>query len=352
MTKLCLLLMIALQLQVQAQKRGQEYLDSMVADIPTAKEDTNKVKLLYRIGNGYSGTDAAKSEYYILQCIALSKKLGWQKGVASGYNTLGDLQLNTGVSDSAFYYYNLCYQINKEIGNQEGVVWALSDLGDYEDRRSNAVGAIKYYMDALPAAEKTGKPKMVSMLYSHISTVYYHQDNFDKAASFISKAMAIDKTAGDDSKMAEYAEMLGNISNSKHDSASALKYYFQALELHTAADHKLGIATLYQQLGTVLPTVNERIAYKIKARNLWDSISPGHLLAVVNIGNLGYDYFLMEKNKLLVKPDVNIPPGKNERLALAEKYLTEAVSLAKAGDDPDDQQYFSLILSELYQEKG
>ena len=44
--------------------RGQAQIDSMLKELPGAKDDTNKVKLLYGLANGYCTIDPGEGIRY------------------------------------------------------------------------------------------------------------------------------------------------------------------------------------------------------------------------------------------------------------------------------------------------
>src|SRR4030095_2553989 len=86
---LIFLLMIALLYSSSAQKSGQERLDSLLAEIPSAKEDTGKVNLLVDLSFTYNSIDPDQGINYGKEALDLAEKLKWKKGIADANRTIG-----------------------------------------------------------------------------------------------------------------------------------------------------------------------------------------------------------------------------------------------------------------------
>jgi tetratricopeptide (TPR) repeat protein len=74
---------------VSAQKLGQQRIDSLLAQMPALKEDTNMVKLLGDLSYTYYRLDADKGLAWGEKALALATKLGFKKGEARAYSSLG-----------------------------------------------------------------------------------------------------------------------------------------------------------------------------------------------------------------------------------------------------------------------
>ena len=64
---------------ILAQKQGQALVDSLLTQLPMAKEDTNKVNLLAQITAAYYPIDPEKGLQYGNKEMELAKKLEWKK---------------------------------------------------------------------------------------------------------------------------------------------------------------------------------------------------------------------------------------------------------------------------------
>ncbi len=79
MKKLFSFFIVFLSLSVHAQRQGQRLIDSLLQELPKAKEDTNKVKLLYALAFVYEEINPGEGLKYSQTELALSEKLEWKK---------------------------------------------------------------------------------------------------------------------------------------------------------------------------------------------------------------------------------------------------------------------------------
>ena len=71
-----ILLIEGASLQTQAQKQGQALIDSLLIELPKAKEDTNKVDILNSLGREIlNSSDKARARQYIDEAITISQKI-------------------------------------------------------------------------------------------------------------------------------------------------------------------------------------------------------------------------------------------------------------------------------------
>src|SRR5262245_8790890 len=77
-------------------QQGQTHLSSLLAKLPGAKEDTNKIMLLNNIVNEYMDHYTDSGFYYSDEAMMLSQKLGWKKGIVQTNTCLGYLYWKKG----------------------------------------------------------------------------------------------------------------------------------------------------------------------------------------------------------------------------------------------------------------
>ncbi|WP_294670108.1 adenylate/guanylate cyclase domain-containing protein [uncultured Fluviicola sp.] len=157
----------AFPLLCPAQKQGEALIDSLQAELPMMKEDTNKVTMLGDIAFNYLYSDPEKSLKYANECLDLAIKLNWPKGIGKAQNTIGT-------------YYKF---------------------------ESNYTAALKHYYKALNVFEKNHMMKEASILHMNIGTVYRPLEEYQMALDQYDKALKIARKNKD--KKTE-AQVLGN----------------------------------------------------------------------------------------------------------------------------------------------
>ena len=94
-----------------AQKQGQPLIDSLLLELPKAKEDTNKVHILYEISFAFLNIDPDSGIMYGNQQLALAEKLEWEKGIALADNALGiNYITRSDYARGLQYYFSAAFQ--------------------------------------------------------------------------------------------------------------------------------------------------------------------------------------------------------------------------------------------------
>ena len=90
MKNLLVLIVIAVCVQKQslAQLEGQGRIDSLLRELPKAKEDTNKVKLLIDLSHTYYSINPDEGLKFGKQGLKLAQKLDWKKGIGNSCRTI------------------------------------------------------------------------------------------------------------------------------------------------------------------------------------------------------------------------------------------------------------------------
>ncbi|MEP6467895.1 MAG: hypothetical protein ABJB05_16410, partial [Parafilimonas sp.] len=115
---------IATTLYAQSLK-GQRLTDSLQHSLLTAKEDTNKIKTLYRLAWAYTINDSATAFNYANKCLSLSKKINWQKGVGLSYSAMASALYNVSNFNTSIQYSTAAYNIFKSINSKKDIGAAL-----------------------------------------------------------------------------------------------------------------------------------------------------------------------------------------------------------------------------------
>lgn len=80
--------------QVKAQQRSNAVIDSLVAQLPKVKQDTNKVNLLAKLALELQDLNPEKGIKYANQGILLAEKLQFKRGKAACLYLKGDILID------------------------------------------------------------------------------------------------------------------------------------------------------------------------------------------------------------------------------------------------------------------
>ena len=89
--------------------------------------DTNKANILNNISQVYWGNDPDKASDYTNQCLALSERIGYKKGIGNAYNSKGVIEWYKGDYLSALEFHKKALKLREEMGDKRGI--AGSSIG-------------------------------------------------------------------------------------------------------------------------------------------------------------------------------------------------------------------------------
>src|SRR6186713_927348 len=92
---------------LSAQLSGQALTDSLLKQLPQAREDTNKVKLLVKIAKSYKQTDISKGFKFAQQALEISRNLDHYFSLQRSFEVLATLSIAQGKFGDAFTYDSL-----------------------------------------------------------------------------------------------------------------------------------------------------------------------------------------------------------------------------------------------------
>ena len=296
---LFLLLIMIVGKQSQAQLQGQDRIDSLLAQLPKASDDTSKVKLLTDLSFTYSSIDPDEGLKNGKQGLELAEKLNWKKGMANANRTIG-VNYSYGKSDyqGSLEYYLKGLKLFEELGDKGGTAKILSNIGVVYWYQSDYPKALKYLFDALKIDEETGNKDGIAGTLSNIGIVYNSQENYPKALEYMLKANKIDEAAGNKSGIASNLGNIGELYRRLSDLDKALEYDLKALHLYEELGNKNGIARNLGNIGAIYTEKRnyaDALEYYEKALKISEELGLKIGIAM-NLGNIGSTYLEIAKD--------------------------------------------------------
>lgn len=328
-----LLLVTALTLKSSAQRQGQPLIDSLLTQLPKAKEDTNKVMLLNDLGLAYYAINPDEGIKYGKQGLALAEQLNWKRGMGYAYKVIAG-NYGYGKSDyaKALDYSLQSLQQFTEIGDKMGTAKILGDIGVVYWFQSDYPNALKYYFDALRIHEELGIKNEVAATLCNIGIIYNSQEDYPKALEYMVKANKIDEQLGNKSGVAANLNNIAEVYISLSDTAKALDHCLKSLQLYETLGDKNGIA---RNLGILSAVYSEQkeyskaLEYCRKALKLNEELGHKNGIAT-NLGIIGNIYLERAKEGSFAgnkNSDPNFPGNKTLALQQAKMYTERAVNL-------------------------
>ena len=196
---ICLLLALTYRSTLAQPKTGQALLDSLLAELPRAKPDTNRVKLLNDITiayYGYGNSISNESIIYANQALTLARQLMWKKGMAGAYKVLGNIYAVKSDNPSALTAYLSGLKIAEEIKDKNQIVGITGNIGYLYSNLANYPLALAYYKKALKGHQELGNKSGVVNWLNNIGEVYSEQGEYAKALDYRLKSLKINEAMG------------------------------------------------------------------------------------------------------------------------------------------------------------
>jgi tetratricopeptide (TPR) repeat protein len=283
--------------------------DSLLLQLKTAKEDTNKVKLLFELSEICDEKEILK---YASASLTLARRLEYKRGIADALNNLGyyydHVEYNT---DKALACYTEAADMQQALGNTNGLQSALINIaliyenkgllekaleifqkgqeiseksGDrlHEARFLNLTAgiygrqglhkeALRADLKALGIQEEIGDLKHIPSSLTNIAGHYVYERDLKKAEVYYKRALQVCEKQGQKSWIALSLYNLGYIRFQNKDLKGAFEYYKAALKIDEEINDKKAMALCYVSIGTYyfqIPNRAEGIRYSEMALQL------------------------------------------------------------------------------------
>lgn len=274
-------------------------IDSLLVELAHSKNDSNEVILLNTIASAYFNQDKDKSWTYTKDALRLAKEIGYTRGEAKAWNSIGILIQKDGNYDSAMVVQNRSLVLYKSINDKKGIAKALSDIANVYWRKSEFSAALESQLNSLKISEEIRDLKGEAYSYNMIGIIYKNLKKDTLALKYYHKSEAIKLRTGDKTLPSTY-QNIGNIYKSRIKrsdkknwpaiSDSAMKYYRMALMLHKKNSNKTGESFVVSGIGDLnfeTGRYKEAKQYYLTSLDLEKASADSNTIATsyINIGN-------------------------------------------------------------------
>ena len=208
----------------------QKELDSLLKILNHVPADTQKVNILFLIGNRVMDNDPSRGLIYGTEALELSQKMNWQKGITVSYKYIGAAHYCMSDYPNALKYYqtslkyalNTKDKINEAIGHND-VAEVYVALNDYPS-------AIESYEKALKCEVESGDKKQNGVTFFYMGIMYSKMNQLDKALDYLQKALKLSTEAHHYFYMANEKCIIAEVYSKLGNYPKAMEYASTALE--------------------------------------------------------------------------------------------------------------------------
>jgi tetratricopeptide (TPR) repeat protein len=301
MRKIYLLaLLLVASFSLQAQKRGQARIDSLLSQLPAMAEDTGKVKLMIDLSNVYADINPAEGIRYGESARELSDKKQYTRGLMNAYNAIGVNYKIRGDFEKSIGYHNKAYTIAEQLADKKTMAGSLGSIGSNYLYQGAYPKALENYLKALKLNEETGNKNGMGSVIGNIGNVYSYLKEYDKSLSYYERAIRIYGELGNKAGVAAYTGNAGYIYLYQNNFPKAIEYISKALQVNEALGNLNAIAGNSQGMGRVYQTQHnyvKAITYYEKALQVAEKV--GNKIAIAqNLLTMGEVYLQAAKDTM------------------------------------------------------
>jgi tetratricopeptide (TPR) repeat protein/DNA-binding CsgD family transcriptional regulator len=253
-----------------AAQATQARVDSLLAVLPEAKEDTNKVLLLCEISVAYFQLAPDKGITYGRHALKLATRLKYERGIMKANNAIGRCHAVQTDLSLALKHFNDALAMARKLDSKDDIARLLLSIGNVFSEKGEHEKALNYHLKAKDAYEQAGVKNRHRVMNS-IGSTFVRMEQFSKAVPCLKEAIAMEENdKADPGALATSFLNIGAayIGLGRYD--SSLHYLQKALEnteitgnKKSTANTLCNISTIYIDLGRgKFPTLPDSLQNK------------------------------------------------------------------------------------------
>jgi len=338
------LLLVCAPIFAYSQRSGRALIDSLLNELPKAKEDTGKILLLDNISFSYSIINPDSGLAYANEEMSLSGRLKWKPGIARAYACLGINYAALSQPGKALEYDTKALKLSQELANRHSIAGNMANISLVYMSQSDYPDALEYSLSALRIYEDLGDKRNEAVLLENIGSIYFEQRNYEKTGDYYQRALTRYRALGD---LMGTARNLGNegiVEDAKGNYQQALTYHMMALKMNSEIGNKSAKQVNLANVGYVyshMKQYDKALKYQDMAMAASRDLHNDNSLAV-DLGNTGETYLAMAKEGI----------EKDRNTGNAIKYLAEATQLCHKLNYLAPLVEYSRNLAEAYELNG
>jgi tetratricopeptide (TPR) repeat protein len=273
-------------------------------EIIIEKEDTVKAKHLNDLSwNAIYEGNYDSAFFYIQKSLAISSKIGYKKGIASCYNTMGSISYHRGDLNQSISYYTFALKILIELNHKKGMAMVMTGMGLAFEKKGDLTKAMDYNLKALKIQEEIHDSIGIASTCNSLGMIKREEKDFEGANNYYNKALTIFKNFGDTMRMGTTLSNMGAMYKVQRNFERALGYYYESLRLEEKINDRSGIANAYTNIGSVYLDMDkweEALDAEFKSLKIYEELTDkeGTIPCLLNIGNV---YHNQNKDKQAIE---------------------------------------------------
>lgn len=345
------LIIFCIIINLYAQKQGQARIDSLLAQLPKAKQDSNKVKLLDDLSYTYSNIAPDEGIKYGQQALSITEKLKWRNGTVESDRVIGINYFNKSDYAEAKAYYDKALKIAEDLNNKLGIAEITVRIGTIYHYAGNYAQALEYDLRSLKMEEELDNKNGLANVEWEIGRVYNELNDYSRSLEYLNKALKIFEQLYDKEGEIKALEDIGNVYYAEREYSKALEYFNKALGLDEKLGDKKHIATILGSIGSINEDQGNyprALEYYNKSLKINLELNSKYTIGRT-LGNIGDTYLYIAKDTAGAHEKTLPDDLRNKTVVLRKAviYLNQGIQIAKEIADIYALQYYFQDLTEV-----
>lgn len=308
---------------MMASGQAPNVIDSLHRRLSVAREDTNKVKVLFKLCWEHMQNRGSldSSKYYSDLGLRLCQKLNYEKGIAQIHYYKGLMDRLEGNYFSGLEHFQTFADYHIIRGDSLKLANALYQMGVIYNYQGNYEKSLRMYLRILSIYADAGDVFMEATTLNSIGIIFKDMGSYPEAIAKYNAAHAIFDSLSSKIDMADCLHNLGNVYALQKKYKDALKFYERSLQLDEELNNEWGIAYQLESIGTVyleMGQYTQALAYQIRSLEIRERLKQkkelagslnkmGMIYSKLGHGDKAIDHFqrsLSIANDLGIKPEI------------------------------------------------
>jgi len=181
--------------------------------------------------------------------LHLSKKMGYESGLAQAYNDLGILYIDEADYERAIDYFEQAMTLRQQMHDTLGMAALYNKLGIVYQKQGNLRDALEAQLQALNIYESTNKQAYQAICMNNIAIIHQNLGDLDHSLDYHQRALQLRIDLADNKGEGESYLNMANVYLKLSDTNSAIQNYQKAFTIFQHFDMEEAQSTTLNNLG-------------------------------------------------------------------------------------------------------
>ncbi len=238
-------------------------------------------------------TQYRKAIQYADSGMLLTRQIGFKKGEAELYRTLGAMLYFLHEFDQAIFYYEKAYELSSELNDEQAKAALMYNIGLTYFNQAKYVQALQYNLTAISMWSQLGYKERILLGYSNIIDIYKMIKENDLAIEYGNKAISLAYELNDTIRVASLYDVMATPYLFLSDTSASIKAYEKSIDLyHQQRSHQNEARVLHNYATDIYGKSYPRKAIQLlnKSSQLYEQLNPHFFALAIVYQNMSKAY--------------------------------------------------------------